>query len=133
MRPTLPTLTGPRIHELLRLVLLVLCAAVALTTGHPSAELTWLAPLAALGLLASRPRGGRLGAILETSLESFVVGVAVAGERESHRTTSCAQLRYRVDQQVCALDVPELADIAQVGGVFGPNDRIELAATRIGL
>jgi signal transduction histidine kinase len=78
MRPTLPTLTGPRIHELLRLVLLVLCAAVALGTGHPSAELTWLAPLAALGLLASRPRGGRLGAILETSLESFVVGAAVA-------------------------------------------------------
>ena len=78
MRPTLPTLTGPRVHELLRLVLLVLCGAVALGNGHPDQELVWLAPLAALGLLASRPRGGQLGAILETSLESFVVGAAVA-------------------------------------------------------
>src|SRR5690348_12677614 len=78
MRPTLPTLTGPRIHELLRLVLLVLCGSVALATGHPKEELVWLAPLAALGFLTSRARNGRLSAIIETALESFVVGAAVA-------------------------------------------------------
>ena len=78
MRRTLPTLAGPRVHELLRFVLLVLCGAVAATTNQPSRQLLWLAPLAALGLLASRPRGGRLGTIVEVSLESFVVGAAVA-------------------------------------------------------
>jgi len=78
MRPTLPTLAGPRVHELLRLVLLVLCGVVAATTEHPSQQLLWLAPLGALGLLVSRPRGGQLGAILEVTLESLVVGAAVA-------------------------------------------------------
>lgn len=78
MRPTLPTLEGPRVHELLRIVLLVLCGAVAAATQHPNEQLLWLGPLAALGLLASRPRGGRIGAIFMTSLEGFVVGAAVA-------------------------------------------------------
>ena len=36
-----------------------------------------------------------------------------------------AQPRHRVDQEVGALDVPELADIDQVGGVIGFHDRIE--------
>jgi signal transduction histidine kinase len=78
MRPTLPSLAGPRIHQLLRLVLLILCGAVALASDHPEQELLWLAPLAALGLATSRTREGRLAAVLETSVESFVVGAAVA-------------------------------------------------------
>lgn len=78
MRPTLPTLASPRVHEFLRVVLLVLCGAVAAGTNHPNQHLAWLVLLAAVGLLASRPRGGRIGTILETSLESFLVGAAVA-------------------------------------------------------
>ena len=51
--------------------------------------------------------------------------LAVAGERQRHRPAVGAQPRHRVDQEVRALDVPELADIEQVGGVLGLDDRIE--------
>jgi signal transduction histidine kinase len=78
MKPTLPTLAGPRVHQLLRVVLLLLCGGVAAGRGHPAPQLAWLAPLAVLGFLGSQLKGGRLGAVLETSLEACAVGVAVA-------------------------------------------------------
>ena len=37
-----------------------------------------------------------------------------------------AKLRHGVDQKVRALDVPELADINEIGGVGGRHDRFEL-------
>ena len=51
--------------------------------------------------------------------------LAVAGERQRHRPAVGAQPRHRIDQQVGALDVAELADIDHVGGVLGLHDRIE--------
>ena len=42
---------------------------------------------------------------------------AVAGKRQRHRLAVGAQPRHRVDQDIGALDVPELADIDDVGGV----------------
>jgi signal transduction histidine kinase len=74
----LPSLAGPRVHQLLRVVLLVLCSGVAVGTNHPTKELFWLIPLAVLGYLAAQEQGGRFGTMLETTLEGFVVGAAVA-------------------------------------------------------
>ena len=35
------------------------------------------------------------------------------------------QSRHRVDQEICSLDVPELADIDHIGGVVGSGNGIE--------
>ena len=51
--------------------------------------------------------------------------LAVAAKRQRHRLAVGAQPRHRVDQEVRALDVAELADIGDVGGVVGFGDRIE--------
>ena len=61
----------------------------------------------------------------DLGLEMFEF-LAVAGQRQRHRLAVGAQPRHRVDQQVRALDVPELADIDDVGGISGRDDRIEL-------
>jgi hypothetical protein len=52
--------------------------------------------------------------------------LAVAGQRQRHRFPVGAQPRHRVDQEVRALDVPELTDIDHVGGVGRRHDGIEL-------
>ncbi len=52
--------------------------------------------------------------------------LAVAGQRQRHRLAVGAQPRHRLDQEVGALDVPELADIDDVGGVVRLDQRIEL-------
>ena len=51
--------------------------------------------------------------------------LAVAAERQRHRPAVGAQPRHGVDQEIGALDVPELADIDHVGGVVGLGDRLE--------
>ncbi len=78
MRRSFLTLTGSRVHELLRLVLLVLCGSVASTRPNPLPSLAWLAPLAVHGLLASRPHGKRTAAVLLCASEGLLVGAALA-------------------------------------------------------
>jgi hypothetical protein len=51
--------------------------------------------------------------------------LAVAAQRQRHRPAVGTQPRHGVDQQIRALDVPELADIDHVGGVVGLGDRLE--------
>ena len=50
----------------------------------------------------------------------------VSRKRQRDGFAMRAKLRYRVDQKVRALDVPELADINEIGGVGGRHDRFEL-------
>ncbi len=52
--------------------------------------------------------------------------LAVAGQGQRDRLAVGMQPRHRVDHEVGALDVPELADIDDVGGVVGTGDGIEL-------
>lgn len=51
--------------------------------------------------------------------------LAVTAERQRDLLTALVQARHRVDQQIGALDVPELTDISEVGGVVGHDDRFE--------
>ena len=51
--------------------------------------------------------------------------LAVAAQRQRHRPAVGTQPRHGVDQEIGALDVPELADIDHVGGVVGLGDRLE--------
>ncbi len=51
--------------------------------------------------------------------------LAVACQGQRNRLAVGMQPRHRVDQQICSLDVPELADIDDIGGVVGPGDGIE--------
>jgi signal transduction histidine kinase len=74
----LPSLAGPRVHQFLRVVMLLLCGGVAAGTDHPMRHLIWLAPLSVLGYLAAHDRGGPFATMSATSLEGFVVGAAVA-------------------------------------------------------
>lgn len=78
MRTSLPTLVGTRVHELLRVVLLLLCGSVAASQADPAGRLAWLAPLAVQGLLASRPLRSRLGTIVMVGTEGLLVGAAIA-------------------------------------------------------
>jgi signal transduction histidine kinase len=78
MRTTFGAPIGSRVHELLRVVLLVLCGSVAASQAHKVSHLAWLAPLAVQGVLASRSQRGRLGTILMCTVEGALVGAAVA-------------------------------------------------------
>ena len=51
--------------------------------------------------------------------------LAVTGKRQRDRLAVGAQPRHRIDQEVGALDVPELADIDDIGGVSRLDDRVE--------
>ena len=51
--------------------------------------------------------------------------LAVATERQRHRLAAGAQPRHRIDQEVGALDVPELADVGDIGGISRHDDRLE--------
>lgn len=77
MRTSFPTLVGARVHELLRVVLLLLCGSVAASQASSPLQLAWLAPLAVQGLLASRADRGRLGSIVMCTIEGVLVGAAV--------------------------------------------------------
>src|SRR6202171_5430082 len=52
--------------------------------------------------------------------------LAIARQRQRDLFAVGMQPRHRIDQEVRALDVPELADIDDVGGVVGLDDGIEL-------
>jgi len=52
--------------------------------------------------------------------------LSVAGKRQRDRLALAAKPRHGVHQQVGSLDVPEFPDIDEVGGVVGPDDRVEL-------
>jgi len=75
MRPTFPSLTGPFVHRLIRVVLLALCVGVTLGTGEHEA-LVYAAGLAVLGLLSSHP-GNRLWVLGNASAEALLVGFGV--------------------------------------------------------
>ncbi len=62
---------------------------------------------------------------LDLSLESFEF-LAIARQRQRHRFAVGVQPRHRIDQEVRSLDMPELADIDDIGGVIRFDDRIEL-------
>ncbi len=51
--------------------------------------------------------------------------LAVAAERQRDLLAAGMQLRHGIDQQIRALDVPELAHIGEVGGVVGRHDGLE--------
>jgi hypothetical protein len=61
---------------------------------------------------------------LDLDLERFEL-FAIAAERQRHRCTLGAQLRDRVDQEVGALDISELADIDDVGCVVRSSDGVK--------
>src|SRR5882672_3993678 len=61
---------------------------------------------------------------LDLSLEIFEF-LAVSGQGQRYQLAVGAQPRHRIDQEVGALDVPELADIDDIAGVGCPDDRIE--------
>ena len=78
MRTRFASPIGARVHELLRVVLLLLCGSVAASQDQPLHRLAWLAPLAVQGALASRSPRGRLGTIVMCAVEGALVGAAVA-------------------------------------------------------
>ena len=81
----------------------------------PYRALTW--PMKRTALAETQP--------LDLRLEGADL-LAVACERQRDRFAVGTQPRHRVDQQVGPLDVPELADIDDIGGIGGRDDRIEL-------
>ena len=61
---------------------------------------------------------------MDLRLESFQF-FAVAGKRHCDRFAVGTQQRHRIDQEVGALDVPELTDIDDIGRVGGSVHGIE--------
>src|SRR6267154_1467945 len=59
------------------------------------------------------------------SLESLEF-LTVTGERQREGFAIGVEPRHRIDQKVGALDMPELADIDDIGGISRPDHRIEL-------
>ena len=62
---------------------------------------------------------------LDLSLERLDF-LAITGERQRDRFAVGAKSRHRVDQEVGALDMPELADIDDIGRISRFDDRVEL-------
>lgn len=78
MKPTLLVLSGGRPPALVRLVLLLLCTAVAATGEDRGSALWWAAPLAVAAALASLPHR-RLGDVAAlTTVEGLLTGTAIA-------------------------------------------------------
>src|SRR3984893_6398067 len=75
--------------------------------------------------MADEARGLAKAEPLDLRLERFQF-LAVASERQRDAFAVGMQPRDRVDQEVGALDGPELTDIDDIGGVVGSGDGIKL-------
>lgn len=83
MRSSLPRPTDPRVHAAVRLVLLLLCAAVAAARGEDSVDALWAVPLALAGLLTLSVRSGRNWMTVTTVLEGILTAVALVATGSS--------------------------------------------------